>query len=75
MDAGAIKSMEEFAKSVITLSPEKQDEYFKSLENTCLTTEDINTLKGCVTLFKMFTNDKFYNDMLKALLELYLSEV
>jgi hypothetical protein len=75
MKTEAIKSMEQFAKKVITLSPEKQDEYFKSLEKTCLTTEDINTLKKCVTLFKMFTNDRFYKDMLNATMELYLSEI
>ena len=65
MNVTAIASMENFAKSVLTLSQEAQDEFFTKLEEN-LTFEEIETLKKCVSVYKLMTNATFYNAMKKA---------
>lgn len=66
-------SMESFAKQVLKLSFERQEQFFKELESLDLTTEEINTLKSCVTLFKMYTNDYFYKKVQATVCEMYMT--
>jgi hypothetical protein len=75
MNIESIMSMEQFSHKVATMTPERQDEFFKKLEGTCLTEEDINTLKGCVTLYKIFTDNRFRKQAQEALCEAYLTEL
>lgn len=66
MNAAAIKSMEEFAQKVLTLPAEVQNEYFNNLAEI-LTAEEVETLQKCVALYKLMTNQAFYNAAQKAL--------
>lgn len=73
MNVAAIKSMEDFARTINRLPQEVQDEYFKSLEES-LTTEEIETLKKCVAVFKLMTDASFYKATQKALCETLYKE-
>ena len=55
----AIKNMEDFAAMVLKLPEEAQNEFFKTLEGQ-LGTEDVETLKKCVTVYKLMTNERYY---------------
>lgn len=60
MNIEAIKSAEEFAQNVLTLSPETQDEFFKALPDLGITEEEVKNLQQYVTLYHMFTDPSFY---------------
>jgi hypothetical protein len=66
MNVTAIKSMEELAQMVLTLRAETQDKFFKSLTEK-LSAEEIETLKKCITCYKLMTNFAFYKATQKAL--------
>lgn len=55
----AIKNMEDFATMMLKLPEEAQNEFFKTLEGQ-LGTEDVETLKKCVTVYKLMTNERYY---------------
>ena len=65
MNVTAIKSMEDFARTVLTLPQEAQDNFFESLAES-LNAEDINTLKKCVAAYKLVTDPTFYKATQKA---------
>lgn len=74
MNVKAIESMEAFAQQVLMFNAEKQDEFFNSLSNTCLTDEDISNLKKCVTAYKMMTDNNFYKAVKKSIGEQLYNE-
>ena len=73
MNVAAIKSMEELAETINRFSPEKQNAFFKSLEES-LTAEEIETLKKCVAVYKLMTDASFYKATQKALCETLYTE-
>lgn len=73
MNVEAIKSMENFARTINRLPQEAQNEFFKSLEES-LTAEEIETLKKCVTVYKLMTDASFYKATQKALCETLYKE-
>ena len=55
----AIESMEDFARTVLSLPEEAQNEFYKTLEGQ-LTPEEIKALMKCVALYKLMTNERYY---------------
>ncbi len=66
MNIEAIERAENFAKNVLKLSPEAQDEYFKMLPDLGLTEEEVKNLKEYVCLFHMFTDASYYKKVQTA---------
>ena len=60
MNIEAIESAENFAKSVLMLPVEAQNEYFKMLPDLGLTEEEVKNLQEYVCLFHMFTDPSYY---------------
>lgn len=60
MNIEAIEAAENFAKKVLKLSPEAQDEYFKMLPDLGLTAEEVKNLQQYVALYHMFTDPSYY---------------
>lgn len=59
MNYMAIESMEDFARTVLSLPEEAQNEFYKTLEGQ-LPPEEIKTLMKCVALYKLMTNERYY---------------
>ena len=55
----AIKNMEDFAAMMLKLPEEAQNEFFKTLEGQ-LTTEEVETLMKCVSVYRLMTDSKYY---------------
>lgn len=66
MNTTTVKNMEDFSKKVLSLSPEEQESFYKRLYGV-ISEEEINTLKKCVEIYKLMTNETFYNDVKEAL--------
>lgn len=60
MNIEAIESAENFAKSVLMLPVEAQNEYFKMLPDLGLTEEEVKNLQQYVALFHIFTDPSHY---------------
>ena len=75
MNSEALESMESFAEQVLSLSPKHQEELFENLSGSCLTKEEINSLKKAVSLYRMFTEPSFFKEMQQATMECYLANV
>lgn len=75
MNIEALESMESFAEQVLSLSPKHQEEFFEKLSDSCLTEEEINSLKKAVSLYRMFTEPGFFKEMQQATMECYLANV
>ena len=66
MNVEAIERAENFAKNVLKLSPESQDEYFKMLHDLGLTEEEVKNLQQYVALYHMFTDPGYYKKVQTA---------
>ena len=75
MNIEALESMESFAEQVLSVSPKHQEELFENLSGSCLTKEEINSLKKAVSLYRMFTEPSFFKEMQQATMECYLANV
>jgi uncharacterized protein YerC len=75
MNIEALESMESFAEQVLSLSSKHQEEFFENLRDSCLTEEEINSLKKSVSLYRMFTEPSFFKEMQQATMECYLANV
>lgn len=73
MNVEAIKSMEDFARQVLRLPKEKQNEFFESLSQK-LNAEDVLTLKKCVGIFHIMTDETLYKTVKKSLGEQFSKE-
>lgn len=60
MNVEAIESAENFAKTVLKLSTEGQNEFWKMLPGMGLTAEEVKNLQEYVCLFHMFTDPSYY---------------
>jgi hypothetical protein len=67
-------NMETFARAVLMLSPEGQDGFFASLVASGLSTEEVADLQMCVSLYKLHTNQRFYNAVRDAVGESLANE-
>lgn len=75
MNIEALESMESFAEQVLSLSSKHQEEFFEKLSDSCLTEEEINSLKKAVSLYRMFTEPSFFKEMQQATMECYLISI
>lgn len=64
----ALENMENFAKDVLKLPIEAQNELFKNLEET-LTPDEVKGLKELVGLYRLHTDLKYYEAIENALAE------
>lgn len=64
----ALKNTENFAKDVLKLPIEAQNELFKTLEET-LTPDEVKGLKELVGLYRLHTNSNYYKVVEKTLAE------
>ncbi len=69
----ALKKMEDFARNVLKLPTEAQNELFKTLEET-LTPDEVKGLKGLVGLYRLHTDLKYYKAIENALAEQLYNE-
>lgn len=60
MNIEAATAAENFAKTVLTLPVESQNEFFAMLPGLGLTTEEVQSLQKYVSLYHMFTDETFY---------------
>lgn len=60
MNIEAIERAENFAKTVLKLSPEAQSEFYKMLPDLGLAAEEVKHLQEYVALFHMFTDPSYY---------------
>lgn len=60
MNIEVIENAERFAKNVLMLSDESQNEFFKKLPDLGLTAEEVKKLQEYVCLFHMFTDPSYY---------------
>lgn len=76
MDVVAMTRMEEFAKTVLRLTPEAQDAFWKeSVESGLMTAEEAEGLQKYVALFHMFTDPRHYKKIREATLEMYMASM
>ena len=66
MNIEVIEKAEAFAKSVLMLPTEAQDEFFKMLPDLGLTAEEVKNLQEYVALFHMFTDPSYYKKVQAA---------
>lgn len=69
----ALKKMEDFARDVLKLPIEAQNELFKTLEET-LTPDEVKGLKELVGLYRLHTDMKYYKAIENALAEQLYNE-
>lgn len=69
----ALKKMEDFARDVLKLPIEAQNELFKTLEET-LTPDEVKCLKELVGLYRLHTDMKYYKAIENALAEQLYNE-
>lgn len=62
------KKMEDFARDVLKLPTEAQNELFKTLEET-LTPDEVKGLKELVGLYRLHTDSNYYKVVEKTLAE------
>lgn len=67
-------NMETFARAVLMLSPESQEQFFAMLPEVGATPEEVKALQRCVYLYKMHTNQKYYNTIRDAVGEALAKE-
>ena len=67
-------NMETFARAVLMLSPESQEQFFAMLHEVGATPEEVKTLQKCVYLYKMHTNQRYYNTIKSAVGEALAKE-
>lgn len=60
MNIEAIGSAEDFARKVLTLSPEGQTEFYKMLPGLGFTEDEVKNLMEYVGLYHMFTDSRYY---------------
>lgn len=53
-------NMETFARAVLMLSPEGQDDFFAALAASVLSAEEVADLQMCVSLYKLHTNQRYH---------------
>ena len=76
MDVAATERMEEFARGVLKLPHEVQAVFFDEMVNGGLmSTEEAEGLKKYVALYHMFTDQRYYNEVRKATMEMYLNDI
>lgn len=68
MNVAAIESMENFARTVLRLSQEAQNNMFEKLAES-LSAAEIETLKKCVGIYHMMTEPSLYRSAREALAE------
>ena len=56
------------------LSPESQEQFFTMLPELGATPEEVKTLQQCVCLYKMHTNQRYYNTIRDAVGEALANE-
>lgn len=72
MDVTAIERMEEFARNVLTLTPEMQTVFFNEMvSNNMMTVEEAEGLKKYVALYHMFTDQRYYNMVKQTVFGMY----
>lgn len=69
----ALKKMEDFARDVLKLPIEAQNELFKTLEET-LAPDEVKSLKDLVGLYRLHTDIKYYKAIENALAEQLYNE-
>lgn len=62
-------NMETFARAVLMLTTESQDQFFAVLPEFGFTAEEVKELQKCVTLYKLHTNRRYYMAMREAVCE------
>lgn len=67
-------NMETFARAVLMLSPDSQEQFFAMLPELGVTPEEVKTLQKCVYLYKMHTNQRYYNTIKNAVGEALAKE-
>ena len=76
MNLEAITSMEDFARKVLSLSPESRDAYWAELkENALLTAEDIEILQKCVAFYRLHTDNRFRRAVRESVQAMYTAEM
>lgn len=72
----ALARMEEFARDVLRLKPEKRDAYFAGLvESGIVTQEESDGLAQYVMLYRMFTDQRYYKAIQNATFEMYMKNL
>lgn len=74
MNIATIEKMENFAKSILNISPEQQGRVWEALEQT-LTNEEVRGLKEYVGFFHLLTDNYFYNTVKQAVGEQIYKEL
>ena len=74
MNVTAIKRMETFADTILSIPAEKQDDAWKALE-TVLTPEELKGLKQYVGFYHLMTDQTFYKAMEKVMGEMIYNEL
>ncbi len=67
-------NMETFARAVLMLSPEGQEQFYAMLPELGVTPEEVKTLQKCVCLYKLHTNRRYYNTIRDAVGEALAKE-
>lgn len=76
MDIVAMTRMEEFAKWVLRLPIEAQDEFWKeSVRSGLMTADEAKGLQKYVALFHMFTDPRHYRAIREASIEMYMASM
>lgn len=74
MDYEAAKRMEDFAKEILSQTPTTQKKMWEALE-PILTEDEIHGLKCYVGLFHMFTDERYFEAVKKAVGEQIYNEL
>lgn len=61
-----IKRMEETAQMILRLPVEAQNEFYVNLKDIGFTADEVTNLMKYVSLYRMFTDNRYYNEMKQA---------
>lgn len=76
MNTVAVERMEEFARNVLKLSPEMQADFFNEMVSTgCMSATEAEGLKQYVALYRMFTDQRYYNTVRDCVQDMYLAGI
>lgn len=66
MNVEVIQRMEETARMILRLPVEAQNEFYVNLQDNGFTKDEVTNLMKYVSLYRMFTDNRYYNEMKQA---------
>lgn len=67
--------MKNMIETLATLNNEQTKAFYKSLESKGFTNTEIKAIQTQVFIYKLHTNETFYNIVMESTMETYLNEI